>query len=176
MMNRWQAVGGVLHERGSGGAGLRCHHHALHHRARLLRRLPQVVGALHAQPHFCTGAQQVRQAQRHVGRNADVPVQDARQVGAGHAQLRSCLRDADLGQPFLQHCAGMGWGGLCIRPMGHLRRALLGGRCATRAQPSLTPSALGLMATVVFRKALRHLLFALPQQCDLGWCQPSRFG
>lgn len=35
---------------------LRRHSHALHQRARLLRRLPQVVRALHAQPQFCTGA------------------------------------------------------------------------------------------------------------------------
>ena len=50
-MNRWPAVGGALHERVPGGAGLR-RHHAQHHRARLLRGAPQVVGTLHAQPDF----------------------------------------------------------------------------------------------------------------------------
>ena len=64
-----------------GGAALRRHGHTLHQWARLLRGLPQVVGALHAQPQLRTGVQQVRQAQRHIGRNADVPMQDAHQDG-----------------------------------------------------------------------------------------------
>jgi len=32
------------------------------------------------------------------------------------------------------------------------------------------------VACVVFRKALGDFLLALPQQCDFGWCQSSRFG
>ena len=59
---------------------------------------------------------------------------------------------------------------------GGVQPAFFGGFVFPPPAASAEVLADGVGAGIVFRKAVGNFLFALPQQCDFGWCQTPRFG